>query len=319
MEWSIANESAFRPFALDRGLRQKGHRMGNNRQVDRKSAVEAARGPLSESGDPVVRPAPHLHSVEVDVPTPRANDAVPMRGANDAGVVRVIGYASCVHTGPTAALELKEQARVITGECKCRGFELIELVGERNPATGKGLSRPGLSYALDRIKAGEATGLLVVELSQITQSVGELGTIMEWLRRLEVRLIASADAFDSESEEGHLAAELLIEVSKWERNRISERTRNGLQAARMSGRAAGRPAVADDPDLSRRIAHMRAQGMTLQAIADRLNEEGVPTVRGGTKWRHSSVQAAAGYRRDTRRPAGALQIAPAPGGEQGVG
>ena len=40
----------------------------------------------------------------------------------------------------------------------------------------------------------------------------------------------------------------------------------------------------------------------LQAIADRLNEEGVPTVRGGVKWRHSSVQAAAGYRR-TRRTA----------------
>ena len=44
---------------------------------------------------------------------------------------------------------------------------------------------------------------------------------------------------------------------------------------------------------------MRAQGMTLQAIADRLNEEGVPTVRGGAKWRHSSVQAAVGYRRSS--------------------
>jgi hypothetical protein len=37
--------------------------------------------------------------------------------------------------------------------------------------------------------------------------------------------------------------------------------------------------------------------MTLQAIADVLNEEGVPTLRGGAKWRPSSVQRAAGYRR----------------------
>jgi hypothetical protein len=51
----------------------------------------------------------------------------------------------------------------------------------------------------------------------------------------------------------------------------------------MNGRSTGRAAVADDPDLSQRIAQMRAQGMTLQAIADRLNEEGVPTVRGGAK------------------------------------
>jgi Recombinase len=37
--------------------------------------------------------------------------------------------------------------------------------------------------------------------------------------------------------------------------------------------------------------------MTLQAIADTLNEEGVPTQRGGAKWRPSSVQTAAGYKR----------------------
>jgi hypothetical protein len=38
-----------------------------------------------------------------------------------------------------------------------------------------------------------------------------------------------------------------------------------------------------------------------KAIADRLNEESVPTLRGGEKWRPSSVQAAVGYRRPQRR------------------
>jgi hypothetical protein len=52
--------------------------------------------------------------------------------------------------------------------------------------------------------------------------------------------------------------------------------------------------------LHRRIAAMRAEGMTLQAIADVLNDEGVPTQRGGTKWRPSSVQSAAGYKRPAR-------------------
>jgi hypothetical protein len=47
----------------------------------------------------------------------------------------------------------------------------------------------------------------------------------------------------------------------------------------------------------RAIVMMRNEGMTLQAIADRLNAEGVPTLRGGSEWRPSSVQAAAGYRR----------------------
>jgi hypothetical protein len=39
--------------------------------------------------------------------------------------------------------------------------------------------------------------------------------------------------------------------------------------------------------------------MTLQAIADTLNGEGIPTVRGGARWRPSSVQTAAGYKRPT--------------------
>jgi hypothetical protein len=46
---------------------------------------------------------------------------------------------------------------------------------------------------------------------------------------------------------------------------------------------------------------MREAGMTLQAIADVLNAEGVPTLRGGAQWRPSSVQSAAGYRRPPKR------------------
>ena len=48
--------------------------------------------------------------------------------------------------------------------------------------------------------------------------------------------------------------------------------------------------IDDVPTLKERIAAMRGSGSTLQAIADRLNEEGVPTLRGGQKWRPSSVQ-----------------------------
>jgi hypothetical protein len=55
---------------------------------------------------------------------------------------------------------------------------------------------------------------------------------------------------------------------------------------------------------------MRAEGMTLQAIADRLNEEGVPTVRGGAKWRPSSLRVGLGSK---RRPRSAID---SPGREE---
>jgi DNA invertase Pin-like site-specific DNA recombinase len=215
-------------------------------------------------------------------------------------LAKAIGYASCALPGSAAALELKQQAEAITRECKSRGLELLEVVGEHSQKGGRASSRPGLEYALDRLECGAASGLVVVELSRLTHSVTELGRTIQWLLDRHLRLIARVDSLDTDTESGRLAADLLVAVSGWERSRISERTRHGLQAARLNGRSVGRPAVADDPDLSRRIAGMRAEGMTLQAIADQLNDEGVPTVRGGAKWRHSSVQAAAGYRRGER-------------------
>jgi DNA invertase Pin-like site-specific DNA recombinase len=209
----------------------------------------------------------------------------------------VIGYASCLHSGSAGTAELKQQADVIARECERLHLHLTELVGEREPASSKGLARPGLNYALDKIAAGAAHGLMVAELSRITHWASELGAIIERLADSGVRLIAVANGLDTERADGRLAADILTSVARWERVRLSERTRNGLQAARLSGRATGRGAVTDDPHLSERIMQMRGQGMTLQAIADRLNAEGVPTVRGGAKWRHSSVQAAVGYRR----------------------
>jgi DNA invertase Pin-like site-specific DNA recombinase len=227
----------------------------------------------------------------------------------------MLGYAIVPAShGSVNGGELGEQAEEIAGECGRRGLELLELVREREPRNGKGLERPGLGYALERISAGEARGLVVSELSRLSRSAAELGEILEWFTRSEARLVAVAQGLDTDERQGRLAARTLIEVSGWERERLRERTHKGLQAARQNGRRAGRRAVADDPELRERIARMRAQGMTLQAIADRLNEEGVPTVRGGAKWRPSSVQTAAGYK---RRPRPRLESLPGPQGSRG--
>lgn len=214
----------------------------------------------------------------------------------------VIGYASGPGTGGAVRRELDRQAEAIARECKQRRLELLEVVREREPPSGKALMRPGFVYTLERIALGEARGLVVSELSRITRSAAELGKVIEWLTQARARLVAAAHRLDTEEVDGRLAADLLMEVSRWESDRLSERTRIGLRAARQNGRTIGRAAVIDDPDLRWRIAQMRGEGMTLQAIADRLNEEGVPTVRGGAKWRHSSVQAAAGYVRRPRAP-----------------
>jgi peptidoglycan hydrolase-like protein with peptidoglycan-binding domain/DNA invertase Pin-like site-specific DNA recombinase len=211
------------------------------------------------------------------------------------GATPVLGYATSQNRGGDE--DFRAQVEAIVSECEQRGLSLLRVVREVKSENGEVLDRPGLGYALNQISAGEAHGLVVAELSQLSRSAAELGQVLGWLSRSRARLVAAAQRLDTGEREGQLAAQMLIEVSAWERKRLGERTRKGLEAARRKGP----PTVADYPELRDRIARMRASGMTLQAIADRLNAEGVPTVRGGSKWRSSSVQSAAGYKRPPNR------------------
>lgn len=209
----------------------------------------------------------------------------------------MIGYSSFAGSGRVGASELKQQAELIARECGRRGLRLLELIGEREPANGKGLGRPGLEYALERICTGQAGGLVVTDLCRVTRSASDLGALIRRLDDCGARLIVQSQAIDTADPNDRRFADVLIEISGWERERISRGTRRGLAAARRRGGAKGRGAVTDDPALSELITRMRESGMTLQAIADELNERGVPTVRGGTKWRHSSIRATIANRR----------------------
>ena len=206
----------------------------------------------------------------------------------------VLGYASVgSYRNRGSNEDLQRQTIEIASECERRGLRLLEVVRERDPSDRREVDRPGLEYALGRIAAGKARGLVVSELSRASHSLAELGRVLEWLCRGDARFVAVVPGLDSEEEAGKLAIRTIIEVSRWERQRLVERTRSGMRAAGRKGPAS----VAANPELRERIARMRAADMTLQAIADQLNAEGVPTIRAGAKWRPSSVQAAAGYRR----------------------
>jgi DNA invertase Pin-like site-specific DNA recombinase len=288
---ALAARLAARPRGVGREVRSGARAEATDR------APSAAPAPARPAGD-------GRRAAERPAPAPRGRGRTPM-----------LGYATISPSpGRVNAGAVTEQAEAITGECTRRGLELVELVREREPRDGKGRERPGLGYALARIAAGEARGLVVSELSRLSRSAAELGEVLEWFARSRARLVAVAQGLDTDEREGRLAARTLIEVSGWERERLSERTRQGLQAARRGNRRGARRAVADDPELRERIVRMRAEGMTLQAIADHLNESGVPTVRGGAKWRPSSVQAAVGYK---RRPRSRLESRPDGNGSSG--
>jgi peptidoglycan hydrolase-like protein with peptidoglycan-binding domain len=225
------------------------------------------------------------------------------RGQRDEAAA--LGYVSVREFEAVDGQELRGQMAAIETACGQRGLVLDEVITDLDQVNGTGPERPGLQSALQRLGAGEASCLVVAELGRLSRSDQEVGYIVEWLRRREARLVAVDDGLDTGTRSGGEAADRVVSLYAFDgQERSPARTGHpeSVPEQRPTETANGSSGAAryDVPALKGRIKAMRASGMTLQAIADRLNAENVPTLRGGTMWRPSGVQAAAGYRRPDR-------------------
>ena len=204
---------------------------------------------------------------------------------------RMLGYVRAPSEEAKESLTAQEAA--VRAECKRRGWTLVDIVREE----GEDEQRALLS-ALDQIDRGEVSGLVVVTLDSLSRSVRRFARLLEWFAEHEDATLVILDVgIDTSTAGGRRIVNAFASLAHSERNTTAERIRARLAEARAEGRRIGRPAVADLPELRERIARMRADGMTLETIARIFNAEGIPTLRGGKRWRHSSIQAAAGYRR----------------------
>jgi hypothetical protein len=159
-----------------------------------------------------------------------------------------------------------------------------------------------LTLALEGITAGDANVLLLTRLADAAGSLRELTALLDWLAAAGADLVALDVGLDTVAPAGQGTLAVVRELARWEREPPPGRPPRG------------RPGLARrSPELAARIAAMRERGMSLRAIADALNEEGVPTHRGGALWRPSSVQSALGYRRPgPPPPPGAPALPPVP-------
>lgn len=196
---------------------------------------------------------------------------------------------------------LDAQEAAIEEAAKRKGWDLAAVMRDAGES-GKTLERPGLRLALEQVARGDVDGLVVAKLDRLSRSVVDFGLLLEWFQEAGATVVALDLGVDTSTPGGRLVANVFASVAEWERDTIAARTRAGLAAARAQGKQIGRPSVIDVPELAARIQKLRGEeGLTLQAIADTLNAEKVPTMRGGTEWRPSSVSTVLGHRRRPRR------------------
>jgi DNA invertase Pin-like site-specific DNA recombinase len=214
----------------------------------------------------------------------------------DDSAVEAVGYVSSTDAGDRVKLTLRKQIAIMDAVCEQRGWRLVEVARDIGGPNGQ-IDRTGLAYALERLEESKRACLIVAELRQLGGSAAELGRVLRLLRDRGLRLVAVDVDLDTEAADGRIAANALISVGEVESASKEVASAEQSDEPQAKRRGLGRHAVRELPPLREHIVAMRSAGMTLQAIADRLNEQGVPTLRGGREWRPSSVQVAAGYRR----------------------
>ena len=137
-----------------------------------------------------------------------------------------------------------DYARVSTGEQnpdaqRDRLFEAGAIRVFADVASGKRSERPGLAELLDHARPGDR--LCVTRLDRLGRSLRELLETVDNLEARGIHLVSLEERLDTSSAAGELLFHVFGAIAHFEARLISERTRDGIAAARRRGRQPGRP------------------------------------------------------------------------------
>ena len=139
----------------------------------------------------------------------------------------------------------------------------------------------------------EGGRLVVTRLDRLSRSTLDFGNLLVRAEREGWAVVVLDMDLDTHSANGRMVAKMMIVFAEGEREIISERTKEGMQAAMARGVRIGRPSTVPD-GTHLYIADLRARDLTWQQVTDMLNSEGVPTPSGKGSWHPASARRHSG-------------------------
>jgi len=202
---------------------------------------------------------------------------------------RVLGYLRVsTEEQAVSGLGLADQRMLIEHEAVRRTWDDIDFMVDEG-YSAKNLSRPAIAEALEMLRKGQASVLVVSKLDRLSRSLLDFATLMETAKKQGWEIVVLDLAVDTTTPSGQLMASVMSAFAQYERQLIGARTSAALQQLKAQGKRLGRPVTLPDA-VRERIVFERSQGNTLAEIAEGLTADSIPTARGG-KWYPSTVKA----------------------------
>lgn len=101
--------------------------------------------------------------------------------------------------------------------------------------SGSGLDRPALAKLMQDIEAGKVDAVIVYKIDRLTRSLLDFVRLIEIFDRQNITLTSISQAFDTSDSMGRMILNILLTFSQFERELISERTRDSIRTRKKHG------------------------------------------------------------------------------------
>jgi site-specific DNA recombinase len=134
--------------------------------------------------------------------------------------------------------------------------------------TGGNMDRPALKRLLADIEAGKIDCVVVYKVDRLSRSLLDFARLMEVFDRRKVSFVSVTQQFNTATSMGRLILNVLLSFAQFERELISERTRDKMAASRRKGKyLGGAPVLGYDVDrVAKRLVVNEAEAAQVRAI-----------------------------------------------------
>jgi len=147
------------------------------------------------------------------------------------------------------------------------GWTLLPARYDDGGFTGANLQRPALERLLADMRAGTIDCVVLYKVDRLSRSLFDFARLMRMFEEQGVSFVSVTQQFNSSTPMGRLTLHVLLSFAEFERDLVSERTRDKKGAARRKGKwMGGTPMLGYDVDGQSRLQVNEAEAAQVREI-----------------------------------------------------
>jgi DNA invertase Pin-like site-specific DNA recombinase len=201
--------------------------------------------------------------------------------------IRIVGYVRVSTDKQDISPEV--QIQELRAEAARMNYELT-IVREDAASAATVSKRPLMVQVLADLKAGKYHGLMVSKLDRLSRNMEDGTKLLADSQRQGWRIVCLDLGVDTATIMGAGMYNMALNFAEIERKFIGKRTKDAMTKLKET-KHVGRPRTLS-PETVAEVIRLRESGLTMKAVAERLNAVAIPSASGSLDWSAAKVQSA---------------------------